>query len=215
MKHLLITLLVINIGCGSSDQAATPKDTEKIEPTRLQSIAIADVADLPECDKRNETQLAYIKSDKEFYVCESADWVKLDDIPSTTEILKGQDGNNGNDGINGTNGSDGETITTNNWFDAVTGKLWLIGAIGSYAAAEGVCIDPWRLPTKDEALAATQRGLGVASNTIAGPSNLWTTTPWDSNPATNNWIIQNIHTTPALSAANWSTESKGIYCIEE
>lgn len=207
MKNF-IPLILILAACGSNSGGGgndSSEPTTKREETPLQSIALDDFSDLPSCESSNDKQLAYVTSEDQFYVCEEKDWQPI-------EI--GSEGERGAKGDDGLDGEDGLTVTTNNWYDAVTDKNWLIGALGSYASAESNCISPWRLPTKDEALAASQRGLGVAASSINGPTTIWTSDEWNLNP-THNFIIENIATTPATNGAQRSTATRGIVCVEQ
>lgn len=206
MKRIFLTVLMsssIGTGCGRDESNSSNAATAE-KPT-LQSIAIASMGDLPECSEANNTQLAYIKDEKAFYVCEGNDWNIIDDAPVEVLTVKGK---------NGSNGSDGATVTTNNWYDAVTGKLWLIGANVHYSVISTSCVSPWRLPTKQEALAAAQRGLGVAATTISGPTTMWTSTPY--NVGTSQTYITAISTSPAEAEHLLSSGTfRGLFCIEE
>ena len=203
MQNLIWLLLLI--GCG--DDKGNNETESKEDITTLQSIALKSKHDLPECLESNETQLAYVKDEKVFYVCEKGDWLAIDlEVKSEIKTVVGAKGDDG---------SDGETVTTNNWYDSVTGKYWLIGSNNTYDNAFAGCISPWRLPGKNEALAAAQRGLGVAASTINGPTTMWTSEVWDQN-ATHNVIITAINTTPANSVASrLDGSTKGTVCIHE
>jgi hypothetical protein len=131
-------------------------------------------------------------------------WEEIDP-PSETKTLKGEKGDTG---------EEGETVTTNNWYDAVTGKLWLIGANAFYNQAELVCENTWRLPNKDEALAAAQRGLGIAAADISGPSTMWTSTPYAGN-ATNRTTIVTIATVPSEAEGIVASHQRAVICVEK
>jgi hypothetical protein len=162
---------------------------------------------LPNCGKANETQVAYIRDEKQWYLCNESNWIDID-APVETKSIAGRDG---------TNGDDGTTVTTNNWFDAVTGKLWLIGANVHVIYVDSACVAPWRLPTSAEALGAMQRGLGVAATTVNGPTSAWTSTPYlPSSGAGSLTFVANVNTVPALAESIISLgQSKGLFCIEE
>lgn len=200
MKNLILLTLILT-ACGQDDGGDGATSNE----TPMQSIALDSKKDLPECTAANDKQLAYIRDEEQFYTCEGRDWYSVE---ISSKAIKGERGDDGEDG------QDGITVTTNNWYDAVTDKTWLIGAIGSFATAETTCISPWRMPTKDEALAAAQRGLGIASASISGPTTIWTSDVWDLNP-THNFIIQAIDVSPATNGAQRANDNRGVFCIEE
>jgi hypothetical protein len=207
MKNLTIAALLVITACGTENDDKATKSDAAAEKQKLQSIALKTKDDLPSCNKANDTQLAYIRDEKQFYVCESSDWVAVDP-PIEAKSVNGRDGSNGEDGT---------TVTTNNWFDAVTGKLWLIGAVVHISAIDAACIAPWRLPTAAEALGAMQRGLGVAATTVNGPTSAWTSTPYvPSSGAGSQTFIASVNTAPALAESIISLgQSKGLFCIEE
>lgn len=205
MKNLfLLTLMLASCGTDDDKNGATSSEKPKPRPN-LQSIALDAYSDLPSCKAANDKQLAYVRADETFYTCDDKEWTPIEVSPGAKQGL---------DGKNGSDGADGENFTTNNWFDAVTSKTWLIGASGLYSTAVNTCISPWRVPTKDEALAAAQRGLGLAAVDIGGPTTIWTSDVWDQN-ATHNFIIQAITTTPATNGANRSTDTRGVFCTED
>jgi len=197
---LLILLALLGTACGQDDSSNDETSNDK----PLLSISVDLWGDLPECTKANEKQLAYVKEEKQFFVCEN-DWQPIEVESVAVEGEKGERGDDGADGI---------TVTTNNWFDAVTNKNWLIGASANYASALTSCDLPWRIPTKDEALAAAQRGLGVTASSIGGPTSMWTSDVFSLN-AMNNHIIQAINTAPSVSSADRTADSRGVFCVED
>ena len=203
MKYLsLITLLML--GCGS-DRGEPTDPRPATDKLNSQSIALDSIDDLPRCTKTVKHQLAYIIDEKSFYTCDGETWQLIDDVPQAVTVLKGKDGA---DGVNG------QTVSVNNWADPVTGTLWFIGSNVTYPNAQLACGDRMRLPTKDELLLAVQRGLGLASLDISGPSTGWTTEVWSLN-ATHNVTITSMHTTVAESVAVRATDTRGVFCVEE
>jgi hypothetical protein len=199
MKNLILLALMFT-ACGSDDENSPASDESK----PLQSVTLNSKKDLPACGTSNDKQLAYVIDEEQFYTCDG-DWLAIEISSEAIEGPKGKDGEDGDDGL---------TVTVNNWFDAVNNKLWLIGPTGSYATFLSTCASPWRVPTKDETLAAMQRGLGLAAAEISGPSTAWTSDVWDVN-ASHNFIIQAIATTPTTNGADRLNDTRGVFCIED
>lgn len=136
---LVILLAVITTGCGQgifggkdsgSDSSTTEESTS--ESGKLQSLALDSKDDLPECTEANDKQLAYVTDEEQFYVCGDAEW---------TEITIG------------------EELASNEWKDAATGYIWMIGGVTSYGLIGQACDGDYDAATADEVKAAGKHGL--------------------------------------------------------
>lgn len=79
MRKLLIILALTASACGSDnskDNHTAPVVTEEDAP--LLSIAVTDEASLPSCVEKNDKQLVYVMSMKEFRTCQAGLWEVID-----------------------------------------------------------------------------------------------------------------------------------------
>lgn len=205
-SELLTMILLILIGCGREEES----NKQGASSPQLLSIALQSKDDLPECSRLNDTQMSYVIDIEQYFVCKEESWMEIDP-PSNTKTAKGSKGEDGKDG------TDGETVTTNNWYDSTTGKLWIIGAQVNVGLINTACSGNYRLPTKDEALGAAIRGLGVAASTINGPTTMWTSTPYvPSSGAGSQTFINAINTAPSdAESIIANSQSKGLFCVEK
>ena len=172
MRFLTLTLaLALALtACGSSsDGDSSAPVTNVDEPTpetstegQIHSIAVAKVADLPECSEELDTQLGYVKSQDKFYVCEEMTWNAL-------AIEDGKDGTNGVTTIQEVEA----TNKKNQWVDPITGLNWLIGGGGDYSQAVAACTGDYRLPTWAEASLAISHGIRAIAASIPAGQNFW------------------------------------------
>ncbi len=153
-------------------QKDAPETLTPDEPA-LGSFLVATVPDLPSCDAKHNTALAYVKAEANFYVCDGATWGVIE-----IDGKDGSDGATGKDGQSiqgprGERGSDGLTVTGNMWLDPVEGIYWLIGApSASYNVAKESCTRGWRLPIYNEITVAQGRGLSTTSDVEAWTSDV-------------------------------------------
>jgi hypothetical protein len=170
---LMIILSSVLTGCGadSGSGGATVSETEENAPEAdsdaLNSISVAMATKLPDCTADNDTQLAYVRSEKAYYLCDSGNWSVLDVIAKD-----GKDGVDGQDGVT-TVIEEEATNKKNQWVDPITGKQWLIGGGGDYAQAVASCTGAYHLPTWTEAVAGINHGLRGIAASIPQGQNFW------------------------------------------
>jgi hypothetical protein len=141
---------------GASDKSENDKDeSESTDPT-LQSISLELKSDLPKCEDKRESQLAYVKSESQFYVCESGSWSEID--------IEGEDGVTTE--VEATN-------KKNQWVDPISGLTWLIGGSGTYAQAQAACSGSYRLPTWAEAITGITHGVRGIAASIPQGQDFW------------------------------------------
>jgi hypothetical protein len=176
---LTIILASLLTSCGSDssggnaavDTSETQENAPEAESGVPNSISIAKVADLPECTPDNDTQLAYVRSEKAYYFCENGSWSELD--------MVGKDGKDGKDGVDGQDGvttviEEEATNKKNQWVDPITGLEWLIGGGGDYAQAVAACSGDYRLPTWTEAVSGINHGVrAIAASVPTSTQNFW------------------------------------------
>jgi hypothetical protein len=171
VQFFIIAVSAVLNGCGSesgdSDKAAESKIT--VEPSEsekaLQSISRLSKDKLPECNVENDTQLAHVKDENSFYVCESGDWLEIS--------IKGEHGEKGDQGDKGDPGEFTPEVT-NEWYDALSGLTWFVGGIGTYVQANGSCTGSYRMPTEPESFAAINHGLlAELSTSVFWMGNGW------------------------------------------
>lgn len=169
-----ITVLIMILagaitGCGSDGGSGAAESNGQVEQESapesnsdsLQSISVAMASKLPECSESNETQLAYARSEKTYYFCESGSWSALDTV-----------GQNGKDGVT-TVIEEEATNKKNQWVDPISGKEWIIGGSGNYAQAVAACTGDYRLPTWAEATEAITHGIRGIAASIPQGQNFW------------------------------------------
>lgn len=175
MKTLLIIMSFVFVSCGGSDGGGSASDTPASEvnaqsednPARNQSITLASVSDLPDCDETIDKQLVYVLDEEMFYLCRKGEWVEVS--------IKGEDGRDGVDGQDGVTTVVEEEATNkkNQWVDTLTGLTWLIGGGGTYAQAVAACTSGYRVPTWAEAELAIGHGLRAIAASIPATQNFW------------------------------------------
>lgn len=187
---------------GSNPAPTKPLTVEYHKEQGMVALALEDTKDLPPCELANDRQLAYVKRTDQFFACENTLWTEIpvkghdgaggskgDAGPTGLAGakgdrgepgLKGESGANGVDGIagaKGDKGDDGKPLPSNEWVDAVTGDIWLIGApiAGNKLSAAGeLCGDGWTLPTIAEAGPAMRHGFGLALHAQGLATAVWT-----------------------------------------
>lgn len=217
MKSLIfLILLTLLASCGdSSGEASATEETTTDETTDQEnrvtqnegiwSIKLDSKDELPTCADENDSQLAYVKDEEAFYVCQDADWASID--------ISGEQGEKGDQGEQGEQGEDGEDgmAVDNTWKDPVTDYIWLVGASGDWNAANNSCTGSWVLGTYLEVGAAANHGLGVASASLSGPNTAWTSSP--SIPGTH-VAFSNLQTSTWDGQITDATV-RGIFCVKK
>jgi hypothetical protein len=217
MKTLFLSLILLSVACGqqpSSDKKETTPDAnggidyppeEKEVVTEYKKVGdnyalvLEKTKELPECALANDQQLAYITSEKKFFSCNVDTWQEID--------VTGPIGPIGPQGPKG----DTEVLSQNMWVDPVAHHVWLIGADVTYAQAQSACTDDYRLPTYDELHAAALHGLGVASASIDGSDNAWTTEQLPTNVN----AMRVVNFKPLNDAYYVLSELHGVMCIRK
>ncbi len=164
----------------SQTQVDLGKNTQTNQ-NHIQSYAVADQKALPSCDSSRDTELAYVRAEKAFYVCDQGQWGVID--------IKGEDGKDGTpgkDGIAGVAGKDGAVVTAqapvttkpprtlgvNEFIDTYTGMTWVKSTSNvTFATASLVCSGIWRLPTELDLKLTMARGFIVTGSYIWASSN--------------------------------------------
>lgn len=154
MKKAIVPILFLAllVGCGKddpSDPGRDPQSDQKpviVTEQELQytSYALTE-ADLPACDSKRESALAYVDSLQAFRACKSGSWIAV--------TIKGKDGKDG------AAGKDAQVVEQNEWLEGVTGKKWLLGNAGPQMYANSLCSGAYRVPTAQEAVDACYRGI--------------------------------------------------------
>lgn len=148
--YILLALLVFFNSCGRSNDGGGSSASSQSTATPT-SFYVNDVKELMPCNAQSSGFLAYVKGTSQFMACDGSNWAQVE--------LKGKDG------TSGTNGKDGTPVASNIWFDAVSGKTWLIPSL-SVAFDAGQCNgNGYRIPGGSELVLAIQRGLLAKSAT--------------------------------------------------
>lgn len=117
---------------------------------------------------------------------------------------KGDKGDAGPAGPAGRDGKDAETLSVNQWVDALTGKTWSI--LPSQPWTSDAC-GLYRFPTTAEMQVAISHGIFLASAAIGGEDKeAWT---GDADSGGHVAIL------PGITGADADTESHGVFCVKK
>lgn len=160
--NLLITINLIS-SCGTDNSGSGSASTTDNRETGVStSYYVASEKDLIACDSNRRGYLAYVKDTAEFKACLEAGWTTVD--------VKGKDGAKGS---TGSNGAAGTMVSGNQWYDAVTTKMWVMTNINTsltgFTDAQSTCTGTYRIPTQAEAQAALAHGMGTQSALLSSP----------------------------------------------
>lgn len=201
------------------------KDTIQTQPDKKQtvvqyrkdgtnySLMVADSKDLPTCDLSNEKQLAYVKNENKFFSCQESTWTEVS--------IKGSDGAQGPTGPQGPKGDPASPVPTNQWYDPIGKVYYLIGGNQTFYLAANPdnvtaitpsCINGWRLPTLAEAHTAQAHGIGTASSSMNGPTDMWAS---DNRSVVNGVsYAYTLQFNSGLEIGKPFSESHGTICIQ-
>lgn len=86
---------------------------------------------------------------------------------------KGDKGEAGSAGSNGSNGKNGTMVSGNQWYDAITDKLWVMTTISTSTVgwnnAQSACGGAYRMPTPSEIMAGLTHGMKACAQALASP----------------------------------------------
>lgn len=131
-----------------------------------------------------------------------------DEYNTTAEGRDGKDGKDGKDGVDGKDGQDGrDSLTTNEWYDAVSGKHWFMGDEGPQSMALLYCTGAYKVPSVEELQAACYRGLFKAYAAQLGVAPL--TAAWASIN------LDYVNTSTCLASTQANGTPSTIVCVEK
>ena len=211
----ILTLFLFLVSCGTdsasngenSETEAKEKSVVTSSPD-IESIALDAKSDLPECGDDNRSQLAYVVSEDNFYVCQK-EW-KLVAIKGK-QGDKGEKGEDGEDGITTTVHVDGGN-SSNVWIDTLTGFSWYLGGTNTHAQALIACSGDYRLPTINEAYAAITHGIRLIAGDIGANPDFWTSEAVVGVPANRYYATVSNGNPVGGSGAPASTSS--VFCVK-
>lgn len=203
LRVFLVTLAITLLsGCGDDQSAGGAKSTQDDKESRskpkLQSIALDSVDELPSCDDANDKQLAYIIDTEVFYSCDDGQWVEVE--------IKGKDGKDGAQGVAGSDAPTAPVLGSNEWQDPITGDIWLMAVVGNFAAAQAACSGSYRMPTREEGIAARLHGLNTYATSFGTEASFWTSKVWGDLMVS---VIS-----PAGEVAFAQSASKSAFCLK-
>lgn len=190
MKILFIISVITACGSSkSSDSSNEEVETTKIEQeeTTIMSMAIGSKSELPKCEKKNDTQLAYIKDEAIFYVCEDGQWASIE-IENTTEV-----------------------IGSNTWTNPADGSIWTLHSEELYARAAKMCKGEFSLPTKEQLRDAINRGiLDVQTNSQVRKGS-WTK---EENSGAHLFMVLNSTTNQIDETWGGNSHVVPVFCVK-
>lgn len=160
MKTFLLMILILT-ACGqAADQSSSEKSPEgKDKKSFRGSIYLESKKQLPKCGEANDTQLAYVKKEHTFYVCEDSEWAEV--------AIEGERGTAGR------NGSDAPVLANNEWIDPVTDIHWIVAGQANGTAAASYCGNGSELAPTEEIIEALQNGLQYKLEELSVSVELW------------------------------------------
>lgn len=157
----LLLLLVFLTACGRSDDNSDNRGAAQASPTPAVSTSyyVASAAALVACNTASKGFLAYVKDVDQFQACMDAGW--------TVVNVRGKDGSNGSNGTNGTNGT---MVSANQWYDAITTKMWVMTTIATTVAgwtnSMSACTGTYRMPSPAEVTLALTHGMKAVAQAL-------------------------------------------------
>ncbi|MBR2197068.1 MAG: hypothetical protein IJ909_01185 [Fibrobacter sp.] len=148
---LLATALAI-VGCGDDSN-------NNNNPQSVQSVK--SIYNLGDCTSSNEKQLVYVESENSGYVCSDGDWVKADELSSSSSnrfSTKSPD-ESGSSDESETISVDGQAVKTTKLSNGLT---YTIESVDH-------CPDGWHEMTFDECKALHEQGISLESTVLADP----------------------------------------------
>lgn len=167
MNVLLSMVVLILVSCGTksgSDGGSAPAPTEAKQsvPPVSSSYYVASDSALIACDASSKGFLAYVQDKAQFMACLDAGW--------TVVNVSGKDGKNGS---NGSNGKDGSMVSSNQWYDPISTKMWVMTNVATPVAgwnnSMSACTGTYRMPTPAEIPVALVHGLKVVAQALINP----------------------------------------------
>jgi hypothetical protein len=156
---LLIILSLYSCGTDTSSSGNSPGNESKKEDKLSTSYYVDKEDDLVACDNTRKGNLAYVKQTSEFKACIEGGW--------TTVNVKGKDGVSG---TNGTNGKDGTPVSSNQWYDAITGKMWImttiVTSLTGWSNSMSACTGNYQMPSPSEISLALIHGMKAAAQAL-------------------------------------------------
>lgn len=161
MKQVLITLLILN-SCGKSNDDSGNSQASSDQPAISTSYYVDTEDQLVACDNTRKGYLAYVKKISEFKACVDGGW--------STVNVKGKDGSNGS---NGSSGAAGTPTSANQWYDAITTKMWVMTTIATTVAgwnnSMSACTGDYRMPSPTEVSLALTHGMKAVAQALVNP----------------------------------------------
>lgn len=168
-------------GCGSPQETATPKEVSSTPDPKINYsqdpkeitveyrkegknlIQVFELTkDMPECSSSVDGKVAYVRSEDKFFECEEKRWLQvIMDEESTKDFKTSLPSASPSPSPSPTVAVQAPT-SASQWYDAISGKRWVVGGKAPFRIAESACGATYRLPSRDEALAANLHGVKTA-----------------------------------------------------
>lgn len=169
MKYLILilTLSATLTSCGSNSSS---QDNPSVTPAPQKpavstSYYVSTASALKTCDETSKGFLAYVEDVKQFQACLTSGWTVVD--------IKGKDGASGQAGTNGTNGTNGTMVSSNQWYDAISQKMWVMTTIAttitSWSNSMSACTGTYRMPSPTEVQTALIHGMKATAQALVNP----------------------------------------------
>lgn len=154
----LLFLLMFLVSCGSN-KGSDDSSPQASSPHITTSYYVADASKLIACDDSSRGFLAYIENLAQFEACLSSGWTVVD--------VKGKDGSNG---AQGSTGAAGTPTSANQWYDAITTKMWIMTTISTstvgWTNSLSACTGSYRMPSPSEIMTALTHGMKPAAQAL-------------------------------------------------
>lgn len=182
MPIIIIFVLLTISSCGSkSDTGSQSQSVNQSQQPVSTSYYVKSSAALVECNDKTRGYLAYIQDTAQFEACLDSGWTVVDvkgkDGSNGKDGTNGIAGPNGRDGSNGSSGKDGAMMATNQWYDPISQKSWVmtnfLSTVASWTNASSACTGSYRVPTAAEIQIALIHGMKVvAQGLVNAPTQI-------------------------------------------
>lgn len=173
MKHLYLGLFLLT-ACGTDDSAEQKPVTVEYQKTdQGTAVALGNTADLPPCQEENDRQLAYVKSQEQFYTCTNGTWEAIaKETPAP--IVAPEPAVVAEEPVEPEQPKVAPIAPVNQWVDPVTGDTWFVGTVAPFARLAQACVGDWEPAPSYKVQMAVLHGIGVLTGTA---TNVWAAEP--------------------------------------
>lgn len=170
--------------------------------------------DLPKCSSAKDGKVAFVRQEDKFFECEEDRWMQviLDETEASKVKSEAKTTPSPSPSPTVSPSASPLPVSASVWVDPISGKKWVVGGQAAFRIAETTCGASYRLPNRDEALAANNRGVRTAFPNVSLTS-FWIN---ELDLAASTTSVYVLKVTPVVAIATaLMTETHSILCIEK